>query len=149
MALQKLLIKRLSEKASVPERATPGSAGLDLRACIDAPIVINPRDIVTIPTGIAIALPDENLVALIFARSGLSIKHGIALANSVGVIDSDYRGELCVGLINNSNSPYTISPNERIAQLVVMPVSNLIPEICDELPETSRGEGGFGSTGRA
>ncbi len=147
MAAQKLLIKRLSEKAVVPERATSGSAGLDLRACIDAPIVIKPREIVTVPTGLAIALPDENLVALIFARSGLSIRHGIALANSVGVIDSDYRGELSVGLINNSDTPYTVSPNERIAQLVCMPVSNLIPEIADELSETSRGEGGFGSTG--
>lgn len=149
MNSQKLLIKLLSENAIAPERATGGSAGLDLRACIDAPLVISPNEIVAVPTGLAIALPDAGHVALVFARSGLSVRHGISLANGVGVIDSDYRGELVVALINRSDTEYTIQRDERIAQLVVMPVSQLVPEITDELPDTERGGGGFGSTGRS
>ena len=145
----KLLIKLLSEKASIPERATDGSAGLDLRACIDSSVAILPGKISVIPTGIAIALADNNHAAFVFARSGLAIRHGISLANGVGVIDSDYRGELCVGLINNSAEAYTVEPGERIAQLVVLPISTPVPETAEELPDTSRGDGGFGSTGRA
>ncbi len=149
MDSQKLLIKLLSDSAVVPEAATSGSAGIDLRASIPAPLTVAPGDTELIPTGIAIALPDNAHVALIFARSGLSIRHGLALANGVGVIDSDYRGEICVGIINQSKTSYTIEPGERVAQLVVMPVSRLSPEICDELPDSVRGNGGFGSTGRA
>ena len=143
-----LKIKRLNEKAVIPERATPGSAGMDLYAVLDEPITLNQGETALIPTGIAIALESANEVALIFPRSGLSIKHGIGLLNSVGVIDSDYRGEIKVGVINQINKEYTIEPNERIAQMVIMPVS--LPEIIEvnELDETQRGTGGFGSTNR-
>ena len=142
-----LKIKKVRENAIIPKRATAGSAGMDLYACIDAPIVMSPGDRVMVPTGIAIALPDANQVALIFARSGLAVKKGINLSNSVGVIDSDYRGEIQVGLINQSRETYTLEAGERIAQLVVMPVC--LPEVqVAELDETERGAGGFGSTGR-
>ncbi len=143
-----LRIKKVRENAVIPKRATSGSAGMDLYACIDAPIVMNPGDRVMVPTGIAIALPDCNQVALIFARSGLAVKKGINLSNSVGVIDSDYRGEIQVGLINQSREAYTLEAGERIAQLVVMPVC--LPEVEEvtELDDTERGEDGFGSTGR-
>lgn len=151
--MQKTLkIKPISPKIGVeiplPEYATPGSAGMDLRACIDGEITILPGQTVCVPTGIAIALPDASCVALICARSGLSVKHGINLANSVGVIDSDYRGELIVGLINQSSTAYTISPGERIAQMLIMPVMQCKLEICAELEDTLRGRGGFGSTGK-
>lgn len=141
-------IKRVRENAVVPKRATDGSAGADLCACIDEPITINPGDLAKIPTGIAIALPSAELGAFLFARSGLGVKHGICLSNGVGVIDSDYRGEISVGLCNVGSQPYTVEPGERIAQMVIMPVS-LLP-LCetDTLDETKRGSGGFGSTGR-
>ena len=133
-----LKIKKLKENAIIPKRATEGSAGMDLYACIDSSVVINPGDLVTIPTGIA----------NIYARSGLGIKHGICLSNGVGVVDSDYRGEVCVGLCNVSNKPYTIEPNERIAQMVIAPVSLMNVEEVSSLEDTVRGEGGFGSTGK-
>ena len=141
-------IKKLREGAKLPTRGTAGSAGADLYACIDESITIKPGDLKLIPTGIAIALPDSSVVAYLYARSGLGVKHGICLSNGVGVIDSDYRGEVCVGLCNVSDMPYTIEPQERIAQMVISPV--IIPELteCDELDETERGAGGFGSTGK-
>lgn len=142
-----LKIKKLRENAKIPFRATEGSAGMDLYACIDEPITLEAGEKAVIPTGIAIALPSPELGAFIFARSGLAIKHGIGLLNSVGVIDSDYRGEVCVGLINQLKEPYTIQPDERIAQMVIMPVSLIRPVEVDELDETERGTGGFGSTG--
>ena len=143
-----LKIKKLRENARVPFRATAGSAGMDLYACIDEAITIAPHEIKLIPTGIAIALENAEYVAYLYARSGLAIKHGIAPANCVGVIDSDYRGEVCVGLINQTTEPFVIEPNERIAQMVISPV--ILPEIevVDELDDTDRGAGGFGSTGR-
>lgn len=143
-----LKIKLLSPDVPLPRYATPGAAAMDLTACLDAPVTIAPRALVRIPTGVAIALPGPEYVALVFARSGLGVKHGISLANGVGVIDSDYRGEIQVGLTNLSDTPYTIQPGDRIAQLAVMPVvqANVIP--VDELDETSRGTGGFGSTGK-
>jgi dUTP pyrophosphatase len=143
-----LKVKKLRETATLPTRATSGSAGADLYACIDESVTINPGDLKIIPTGIAIALPDKNSVAYLYARSGLGVKHGICLSNGVGVIDSDYRGEVCVGLCNVSSKPYTIEPDERIAQMVIAPV--IIPEQIevDELDKTDRGEGGFGSTGK-
>ena len=146
--MSSLKIKKLNEKAVIPERATPGSAGMDLYAVLDEPIILKQGETALIPTGIAIALESANEVALIFPRSGLSIKHGIGLLNSVGVIDSDYRGEIKVGVINQIDKEYTIEPNERIAQMVIMPVS--LPEIIEvnELDETQRGTGGFGSTNR-
>ncbi len=142
-----LKIKKLRENAKIPLRATPGSAGMDLYACIDEPITLAGGEKAVIPTGIAIALPSAELGAFIFARSGLAIKHGIGLLNSVGVIDSDYRGEICVGLINQLKEPYTINPDERIAQMVIMPVSLIPPVEVSELDKTERGAGRFGSTG--
>ena len=142
-------IKKLRENAKVPQRATGGSAGLDLCACIDAPITLNGGETALIPTGVAIALPSAEYGAFVFPRSGIAIKHGIGLLNSVGVIDSDYRGEIMVGVINQVKESYTIEPGERIAQMVIMPVSTMPVVEVDELDETSRGAGGFGSTGRA
>lgn len=143
-----LKIKKLRENAKLPTRGTAGSAGMDLYACIDESITINPGDLTVIPTGIAIALPDNSCVAYLYARSGLGVKHGICLSNGVGVIDSDYRGEVCVGLCNVSSEPYTIFPFERIAQMVISPV--IIPDLVetDTLDDTERGSGGFGSTGK-
>ena len=147
-----LKLKAVSPKVGTdipfPSRATAGSAGLDLRACLDEPLTIAPRQLARIPTGVAIALPGPEYAALIFARSGLGVKHGISLSNGVGVIDSDYRGEIQVGLTNLSDTPYTIQPGDRIAQLVVTPVVVPAVEIVEELEDTGRGTGGFGSTGR-
>ncbi len=121
---------------------------MDLTACLSAPVTLNPGDQVIIPTGIAIALPSSDYVALIFARSGLGVKHGICLSNGVGVIDSDYRGELQVGLVNLSRSPYTVQPGDRIAQLAVFPVLQAQIQLVDQLDRTARGQSGFGSTGK-
>lgn len=144
----KIKIKKLKENAKIPKRATNGSAGMDLYACIDRKITLNPGDLAVVPTGIAIELPDNTCAAFLYARSGLGVKHGICLSNGVGVIDSDYRGEVCVGLCNVSDKPYVIEPDERVAQMVIAPV--LTPQIveADELSDTKRGEGGFGSTGK-
>lgn len=143
-----LKIKKVRSDAKIPYRATEGSAGMDLYACIDRDVEISSGNIVVVPTGISIALESEKYVALIYARSGLAIKHGIAPANCVGVIDSDYRGEVCVGLTNFSIKPYVIRNGERIAQLVVAPVDIPKIEVVDELDDTQRSSGGFGSTGR-
>lgn len=132
----------------MPVRATPGSAGVDLCACIDEPITLAGGETALIPTGIAIALPSAQYGAFVFARSGIAVKHGIGLLNSVGVIDSDYRGEIMVGVINQIKNEYTIQPGERIAQLVIMPVCPLPVEQTSDLDDTVRGGGGFGSTGR-
>lgn len=141
-------VKRLNDNAVLPKRATEGSAGADLYACINEPVTIAPGQLVKIPTGIAIELESNELAAFLFARSGLGVKHGITLSNSVGVVDSDYRGEVCVGLCNVSSEPYTIQPNERIAQMVIMPVACAEFIEVSELGDTSRGAGGFGSTGK-
>lgn len=142
-------VRRLRESAKLPFRATEGSAGMDLYACIDSPVTLGAGEKAVIPTGIAIELPSAELAAFVFARSGLAIKHGIGLLNGVGVIDSDYRGEICVGVINQLAEPYMIAPDERIAQLVIMPVSLINPVEAQSLDDTARGEGGFGSTGKA
>ena len=144
----KAVSPKIGAELPFPFYATPGSAAMDLCACIDAPVELPPRQIVRLPTGIAIALPSPEYVALVFARSGLGIRHGVALANGVGVIDSDYRGEIQVGLINQSDVPYTVQPGERIAQLAVLPVVQARLSAVSELDETSRGTGGFGSTGK-
>lgn len=141
-------VRRLRESAKLPFRATNGSAGMDLYACIDSPVTLGAGEKAVIPTGIAIELPSAELAAFVFARSGLAIKHGIGLLNGVGVIDSDYRGEICVGVVNQLAEPYTIAPDERIAQLVIMPVSLITPVEAQSLDDTARGEGGFGSTGK-
>ena len=145
---KEIKIKRVRKNAILPTKGTEGAAGLDLYACIDAPLTVSPHGLYRIPTGIAIALPDRNTVGLIFARSGLGIKYGIAPANAVGVIDSDYRGEIVVGLCNTGQEQYVLSPGERFAQLVVMPVYIPVLTETDDLGETERGSGRFGSTGK-
>ncbi len=141
-------IKKLRENARIPFRATPGSAGMDLYACLDAEVVIEPGERAMIPTGIAIALESPAYCAFLYARSGLAVKYGIAPANCVGVIDSDYRGEVCAVLQNFSREPFTVSDGERIAQLVIAPVDQPVIEEVGELDGTERGAGGFGSTGQ-
>ena len=147
-----LKIKALSEKIGreipLPHFATGGAACMDLCACMDESITLNAGERHLVPTGIAIALPSAEYVALVFARSGLGIKKGVCLSNGVGVIDSDYRGEIGVGLVNLGNSPYTVRPGDRIAQLMVVPVVQPTLTVVDTLDETERGAGGFGSTGR-
>lgn len=140
-------VKKVRENAVVPKIATSGSAAADLYACAEEPIVVPARGSTVVPVGIAIAVP-EGYGAFIFARSGLGIKHGIAPRNCVGVIDSDYRGEICVGLMNTSGEDYVINPLERVAQMAIMPVMPAEYVLCDELSETERGTGGFGSTGK-
>ena len=142
-----LQIKRVRAEAVLPERATQGSAGLDLRACTNDETCIMPGDTALLPTGLAVALP-EGSVGLVFGRSGLGIRHGIVPANAVGVIDADYRGEILVGLANHSAEPYIIVPGDRIAQLVIVPVLTPPIEEVINLSDTARGEGGFGSTGK-
>ena len=144
----KALDPRIGKEIPAPHYATPGAAAMDLCACLDAPVVIAAGARCVVPTGIAIALPDNSHVALLFARSGLGIKKGICLANGVGVMDSDYRGEIRVGLANTSGEAYTVMPGDRIAQLMITPVVCPAVSFVDELDETERGTGGLGSTGR-
>lgn len=130
-----------------PTYATPDSAAVDLRAAIEAPITIEAGARALIPTGIAIAPVRKDVVAVVAARSGLAVKKGICLSNGIGVIDADYRGEIAVGLLNTSDAPFTVEPGDRIAQLMFMPILRAAFECVDTLDETSRGQGGFGSTG--
>ena len=134
---------------ALPAYATRGSAGLDLRACVDAPIVLEPGQTQLIPTGLAIHIADPGLAAMILPRSGLGHKHGIVLGNLVGLIDSDYQGPLMVSCWNRGAQAFTIAPLERIAQLVVVPVVQARFRVVDSFAESDRGHGGFGSTGRA
>ncbi len=144
----KILDSRLND--NLPAYATPGSAGLDLRACLDAPLTLQPNAWQLVPTGMAIYLEDPGYAALILPRSGLGHKHGIVLGNLVGLIDSDYQGQLMVSAWNRSSTAFTIEPMERIAQLVVVPVVQAQFKIVQEFPAASqRGEGGYGSTGKA
>jgi deoxyuridine 5''-triphosphate nucleotidohydrolase (dut) len=140
-------IKLLKETAKLPEYATPGSAAADLHCAEDAPVTIEPGARALLSTGIAIAIPSADIVALIFPRSGLSSKFGITLSNCVGVIDSDYRGEIKVSLSNTSKEPYTVNPGDRIAQILFTNTLHPALTVTDELSETQRGAGGFGSTG--
>jgi dUTP pyrophosphatase len=133
---------------SLPAYATPGSAGLDLRACLDAPIVLEPGQTHLIPTGLSMHLGDPGLAAMILPRSGLGHKHGIVLGNLVGLIDSDYQGPLMVSCWNRGQSTFTIEPMERIAQLIIVPVVQAKFTLVDSFETSARGEGGFGSTGR-
>ncbi len=137
------------DAALMPQYATAGSAGLDLRACIDAPIHLQADATTLIPTGIAIHLGDPNLAAMILPRSGLGHKHGIVLGNLVGLIDSDYQGQIFVSTWNRGAHEFVINPMERIAQLVVVPVVQVAFNIVDEFDKSQRGAGGFGSTGKA
>lgn len=144
----KAVSPRIGQDIPAPRYATDGAAAMDLCACIDAPVTIPAGARQVVPTGIAIALPSADYVALLFARSGLGIKKGIALSNGVGVIDSDYRGEIAVGLVNLSEEDYTVLPGDRIAQLMITPVVQPAVTFVDTLDETERGAGGLGSTGR-
>lgn len=140
--------KVLDPRAKVPAYATPGAAAADLCAVLDAPLTLPPMGRAMVPTGLAIQLPGPEYVALVCARSGLAVKHGLALSNGVGVIDSDYRGEIQVGLVNLGSETYTLQPGERLAQLMILPVAQAAFVQADTLDETDRGAGGFGSTGR-
>lgn len=142
-----LRVKLLRENASLPRRATPESAGLDLSAAIDAPLEIRRGEITPVPTGIAIQL-DPGYVCLLFGRSSLGVKHGILPANAVGVVDSDYRGEITVFLTCLLEESYTVSPGERIGQMVILPISLVEPVQVEALEDSLRGTGGFGSTGK-
>ena len=144
----KALSPKIGTEIPAPFYASAGAAAMDLHACVDQAVTIPAGGRAVIPTGIAIALPSAGYVALVFARSGLGIKHGIAPANCVGVIDSDYRGEIQVGLQNHSGVPYTIQPGDRIAQMSILPVFQAELEWTDTLDQTDRGSGGFGSTGK-
>jgi dUTP pyrophosphatase len=144
----KILNPRIGRDLPLPARATPGSAGLDLRACIDQQLELQPGAAELIPTGIAIHLADPGLAALIVPRSGLGHRHGIVLGNLVGLIDSDYQGELLISCWNRGSKPFRIEPGERIAQLVVVPVIPVEFEVVETFTESRRGSGGFGHTGR-
>ncbi|MGH8746727.1 MAG: dUTP diphosphatase [Burkholderiales bacterium] len=132
----------------MPQYATPGAAGLDLRACIDLPLTLAPGDSELVPSGIAIHLADPGLAAVVLPRSGLGARHGIVLGNLVGLIDSDYQGQLLVSVWNRGRGPFTIRPMDRIAQLVVVPVVQVELHVVQEFAASERGAGGFGSTGR-
>lgn len=142
----KILDPRLADQ--LPAYATPGSAGLDLRACLDAPLLLQPNAWQLVPTGIAMYLKDPGYAALILPRSGLGHKHGIVLGNLVGLIDSDYQGQLMVSAWNRSDTAFTLQPMERLAQLVIVPVVQAQFRVVQEFPASQRGEGGYGSTGR-
>ena len=141
----RVLDPRIREQ--LPQYATPGAAGLDLRACLDAALVLQPGDSQLVPAGIAIHLGDPGLAAIVLPRSGLGAKHGIVLGNLVGLIDSDYQGQIFVSVWNRGRNAFTIEPLERIAQLVVVPVVQVAFEVVEQFAASARGAGGFGSTG--
>ncbi|MDR3097615.1 MAG: dUTP diphosphatase [Paraburkholderia sp.] len=146
----KIDIKILNERMrdQLPHYATPGSAGLDLRACLETPITLEPGETKLVPTGLAIHLADPGYAALILPRSGLGHKHGIVLGNLVGLIDSDYQGELMISTWNRGHTTFTLNPMERLAQLVIVPVVQAKFNIVDDFEQSERGAGGFGSTGK-
>jgi dUTP pyrophosphatase len=144
----RILDERIGRELPLPAYATQGSAGMDLRACLNAPLVLDPGKAELIPTGLAIYVEDPGLAAVILPRSGLGHKHGIVLGNLVGLIDSDYQGQLMVSCWNRGREPFTIQPGERIAQLIVVPVVQVQLEIVEEFTATDRGAGGFGHSGR-
>lgn len=145
----KILDERIGQSIPLPKYETSGSAGMDLRACLDEPLTIKPGETQLIGTGIAMYIGDPGYAATILPRSGLGHKHGLVLGNLVGLIDSDYQGELKVSCWNRSNKAYTIEPGDRIAQLVILPVIQASMNIVDEFEESDRGEGGFGHSGRS
>ena len=142
----KILDSRLAE--SMPQYGTIVAAGLDLRACLEAPLVLNPGDTALIPSGMAIHLADPGLAAMILPRSGLGHKHGIVMGNLVGLIDSDYQGQVFISTWNRGKAPFTIEPMDRIAQLVIVPVVQVALNVVTDFEASERGAGGFGSTGR-
>ncbi|MFM2481341.1 dUTP diphosphatase [Celerinatantimonas sp. YJH-8] len=143
----KILDPRVGQEFPLPTYATPGSAGMDLRVCLDEPLTLEPGQTELLPTGIAIHIHDPSLAATILPRSGLGHKHGLVLGNLVGLIDSDYQGELKVSLWNRSATAYTIQPGERVAQLVIIPVVQAQFSIVNQFNESERGDGGFGHSG--
>ena len=143
----KVLFKRLNQKAKLPSYKTSGSSGMDLMACVDEPIIIKPNESMLIPTGISIAIPEDTEVQ-IRPRSGLAAKSNISVLNTPGTIDSDYRGELKIILFNHGKDEFTVNDEDRVAQMVLMPILKVEIEETNELPETIRGSGGFGSTGK-
>jgi dUTP pyrophosphatase len=148
--MRKLDVKILDERirGMLPQYSTPGAAGLDLRACLDAPLTLQPGDSQLVPSGIAIHLGDPGYAAIVLPRSGLGAKNGIVLGNLVGLIDSDYQGQVLVSLWNRGKAAFTIQPLDRIAQLVVVPVAQVAFNVVEEFESSSRGAGGFGSTGK-
>jgi dUTP pyrophosphatase len=148
--LKKLAVRVLDERlrSQLPAYATQGSAGLDLRACIDEPLTLRPGDSALVPSGLAIHLDDPALAAIVIPRSGLGHKHGIVLGNLVGLIDSDYQGQVFVSCWNRGREPFVVNPLERIAQLVVVPVVQVELNVVESFEESTRGAGGFGSTGK-
>jgi dUTP pyrophosphatase len=145
----KIINPLIGTSIPMPGYATKGAAAMDLRACLESPLVIQPGETVLIPSGIAISIHDPGLVALIVPRSGLGIKHGIVLANTIGVIDSDYQGEIGIGIFNRGTAAYTVQPGERICQMMFMPVTQVeLLQVEEFSQESSRGTGGFGHTGR-
>ena len=144
----KVLDSRVGSEIPLPAYATDGSAGLDLRACVDGPLVVAPGETHLIPTGIAIHLDDPGVAAVLLPRSGLGHKHGIVLGNLVGLIDSDYQGQLFVSCWNRGDTPFTVQVGERIAQMVIVPVVHAAFEVVDDFDQSDRGEGGFGHSGR-
>lgn len=145
----KILDSRIGTEFPLPAYATPGSAGLDLRACLDQPLTITPGETTLLPTGLAIHIGDSNLCATVLPRSGLGHKHGIVLGNLVGLIDSDYQGQLMVSMWNRGQESFTINPGDRIAQLVFIPVIQAEFNIVSDFEQSERGEGGFGHSGRS
>ena len=145
----RILDARIGKDFPLPQYATSGSAGLDLRACIDAPLLLEPGKSELLPTGLSIYVEDPGLAAVILPRSGLGHKHGVVLGNLVGLIDSDYQGPLMVSVWNRGREPFTVQPGERIAQLIVVPVVQVDLEVVEDFAATSRGQGGFGHSGRS
>lgn len=144
----KVLDSRLGDEFPLPHYATDGSAGMDMRACVEAPTPIAPGETVLVPTGLAIYIEDPGLAAMLLPRSGLGHKHGIVLGNLVGLIDSDYQGQVFVSCWNRSDEAFTVQPGERIAQMVIVPVVHAEFEVVEDFVSSERGEGGFGHTGR-
>ncbi|MEC7860000.1 MAG: dUTP diphosphatase [Pseudomonadota bacterium] len=145
----KILDPRIGDAIPLPHLATDGSAGMDMRACIDDELEVEPGETVLIPTGLAIYIADNKLAAVLLPRSGLGHKHGLVLGNLTGLIDSDYQGQVFISCWNRSKSTYVIKPGERIAQMVFIPVERVTFDVVDEFEETVRGEGGFGHSGRS
>jgi dUTP pyrophosphatase len=145
----KILDSRIGDSIPLPHYATSGSAGLDMRACIDAAIKVEPGETVLVPTGLAIHIGDADLAAVLLPRSGLGHKHGLVLGNLTGLIDSDYQGQVFISCWNRSDKAYEVQPGERIAQMVFVPVEQVHFEVVEEFDDSSRGEGGFGHSGRA
>ena len=144
----KILDARIGKEFPLPQYATAGSAGLDLRACLDKPLVLEPGRAELLPTGLAIHVEDPGLAAVVLPRSGLGHKHGIVLGNLVGLIDSDYQGQLMVSVWNRGREPFTVQPGERVAQLIIVPVVQVNLEVVEDFEASARGAGGFGSSGR-